>query len=117
MAKRVQRTRSASEIIDLAILENRSSEHLLYTIAVIAAYLAICWVAELPDLPVFMINVGAAKALLVRIITIAAMGGLGSHYWRIQRNRRREATGEVDDVAVGPVVSQMADLREQKVVS
>lgn len=90
---------------------------LVYTVAVIAAYLAICFVAALPDAPAFMIDATYTKALLVRVITIAAMGGLGSYYWRIQRSRRREAMGEVVDVAVGPAVSGMADLREQRVVS
>ena len=33
------------------------------------------------------------KLMIMRLITLAAMGGLGTYYWRIQRNRRREAAG------------------------
>jgi hypothetical protein len=32
-----------------------------------------------------------AKALLLRLATMAAIGGLGTFYWRIQRDRRRAA--------------------------
>jgi hypothetical protein len=31
------------------------------------------------------------KSLLLRLATMAAMGGLGTFYWRIQRDRRRAA--------------------------
>ena len=34
----------------------------------------------------------SAKVLVLRLVTMAAMGGLGTFYWRIQRNRRRTAT-------------------------
>jgi hypothetical protein len=34
-----------------------------------------------------------AKALTMRLITMAATAGLGSYYWRIQRTRRHEAAG------------------------
>lgn len=33
----------------------------------------------------------SAKVLVLRLVTMAAMGGLGTFYWRIQRNRRRTA--------------------------
>ena len=32
-----------------------------------------------------------AKVLTLRLVTLAAMGGLGTFYWRIQRDRRRAA--------------------------
>jgi hypothetical protein len=31
------------------------------------------------------------KVLMVRVLTLAAVGGLGTYYWRIQRDRRRAA--------------------------
>ena len=31
------------------------------------------------------------KVLLVRVITLAAMGALGTYYWRVERDRRRRA--------------------------
>ena len=34
-----------------------------------------------------------AEQVILRLITLGAMGGLGSFYWRIQRERRREAAG------------------------
>ena len=34
------------------------------------------------------------ETLLARLVTLGAMGGLGTYYWRIQRNRRRVAVGE-----------------------
>ena len=43
-------------------------------------------------------NVGTIKALLMRLITLAAMGGLGTYYWRIQRQRRREGQGQTPGV-------------------
>jgi hypothetical protein len=59
----------------------------LFTAATAAVYAVLC----LPDLT----SVTSAKILVLRLATIAAMGGLGSFYWRIQRRRRR-ALGVVD---------------------
>ena len=36
------------------------------------------------------VNVEAVKVLLFRVITLAAVGGLGTYYYRKQRERRRE---------------------------
>jgi hypothetical protein len=36
-------------------------------------------------------DVQLVKVLLVRVMTLAAVGGLGTYYWRIQRDRRRAA--------------------------
>ena len=36
-------------------------------------------------------SVVEAKMLLLRLVTMVAMGGLGTFYWRIQRDRRRAA--------------------------
>jgi hypothetical protein len=53
----------------------------IFTGATAAAYLAIC----APDVHAL----ADAKTLVLRLVTMAAMGGLGTFYWRIQRNRRR----------------------------
>jgi hypothetical protein len=34
--------------------------------------------------------------LFVRLITLGAVGGLGAFYWRIQRQRRRMASGKIE---------------------
>jgi hypothetical protein len=59
----------------------------LYTLLCLVAYSAVCLatdsaiVESVPDL----------KSLVMRLITIAAVGSLGTYYWRIQRDRRRAA--------------------------
>jgi hypothetical protein len=52
----------------------------------LAAYLAVCWLAD----PTFIVSstMGDWVTLLNRLITLAAMGGLGTFYWRIQRRGR-----------------------------
>jgi hypothetical protein len=52
-----------------------------YTGATVAIYAAVC----LPGLG----SLADAKVLVLRLVTMAAMGGLGTFYWRIQRDRRR----------------------------
>jgi hypothetical protein len=42
---------------------------------------------------------GDLKMLVVRLVTLAAMGGLGSLYWRIVR---RESRGEMSDETTTP---------------
>jgi len=37
----------------------------------------------------------SAKVLVLRLVTMAAMGGLGTYYWRIQRDRRRSPSGSL----------------------
>jgi hypothetical protein len=39
----------------------------------------------------WMADVQLVKVLFVRLLTLAAVGGLGTYYWRIQRDRRRAA--------------------------
>ena len=43
-------------------------------------------------------HVRTVKGLVMRLITLVAMGALGSYYWRIQRDRRRSAMIERPDV-------------------
>jgi hypothetical protein len=57
-----------------------------YTAITLAVYTAIC----LPDVS----SVGAVKVLAARAVTLAAMGGLGTFYWRVQRERGRDARDE-----------------------
>jgi hypothetical protein len=52
----------------------------------LAVYTAIC----LPDVT----SAGAVKVLAVRVVTLAAMAGLGTFYWRIQREGGRNVQDE-----------------------
>jgi hypothetical protein len=55
---------------------------LIFTACTAAVYTAIC----LPDVT----SITAAKVLVLRLATLAAMGGIGTFYWRIQRSRRHD---------------------------
>jgi hypothetical protein len=61
---------------------------LAYTALALVAYTAVCLLTG--D---FAGGAGEYKLLVMRLITIAATGGLGTYYWRIQRERRRAARG------------------------
>ena len=65
----------------------------IYTIVALLAYLIVCLVID----PSLVNNGPAFETLVMRLITMAAVGGLGTYYWRIQRNRRQaqEQTFEV----------------------
>lgn len=62
----------------------------LYTFATLVAYSLACFAAE----PQILGSQADVKTLVMRLITLAAMGGLGTYYWRIQRDRRRAAEGQ-----------------------
>ncbi len=83
-----------------------------YTLATLAIYTVACFLVN-PDIftkvPVLNdsgvivgmesgLNVRAVKVILMRLVTLAAMGGLGTYYWRVQRHRRRAAMGEIAEV-------------------
>jgi hypothetical protein len=53
---------------------------LIFTASVAVVYTVIC----LPDLT----SITSVKVLVLRLATLCAMGGIGTFYWRIQRNRR-----------------------------
>ena len=55
----------------------------VFTATTAAIYTVIC----LPDLT----SITAVKILVLRLVTMAAMGALGTFYWRIQRDRRAAA--------------------------
>ncbi len=56
-----------------------------YTTLAIGSYLLASFLAN----PGFLGDVTDVKTLVLRIITLAATGGLANYYWRIQRARRR----------------------------
>ena len=67
-----------------------------YTLVALAAYTGTCLVANASifTLPAEMgggLNVDAVEGLVARLIVLAAMGALGTYYWRVQRNRRHNA--------------------------
>ena len=53
--------------------------------------------------------VGTVKGLVMRLITLVAMGALGSYYWRIQRDRRRSAMTEALPSGTGEVLASRTD--------
>ena len=69
----------------------------LYTLAAIAAYVAVSTLA-----PGFDLSAEHVKTLLMRAITLAATGGLATYYWRIQRDRRRAVLGVSPTRATAP---------------
>ena len=58
----------------------------VYTILIIITYATVCIVTY----PTIVQNGPLLETLIMRLVTLAAVGGLGAYYWRIQRNRRRE---------------------------
>ncbi len=48
-------------------------------------------------------SIDTLKVLLMRLITLAAMGGLGTYYWRIQRDRRRASAESHSNQVDAPV--------------
>ena len=67
----------------------------VYTAVALAAYAGACFLGEIFAGGITFLNdVDTVKSLMVRLITLASMGGLGAYYWRIQRDRRRAAVGD-----------------------
>jgi hypothetical protein len=76
----------------------------VFTLAALGAYAAACFLSN-PGIFTYQgtplegtLNVIAAKGFVMRLITLAAMGGLGTYFWRVQRNRLRAAKGEHAEV-------------------
>ena len=66
-----------------------------YTLVALAAYAGACFLAS----PSIVTDTAVAanfdvETLVARLITLGAVGGLGTYYWRIQRNRRRATMGQ-----------------------
>ncbi len=59
----------------------------MYTVLVLATYLGACVLAQ----PSVVLNGADLKILVMRLITLAAVGGLSTFYWRMVRRRRYEA--------------------------
>ena len=64
----------------------RPSFTLVYTLVTLGVYAGVC---------VLFTTVGAfdAETLTARLITLGAMGALGTYYWRIQRRRSDASAG------------------------
>ena len=60
---------------------------LLYTSLALLSYVGAVFISD----PGFVLDAQGIELLITRLITFAAMGGLGTYYWRIQRQRRRLA--------------------------
>jgi hypothetical protein len=63
-----------------------------YTLLVGIAYSAACFMTN----PTFLSQVSDQKTLFQRLVIMAALTGIGTFYWRIERDRRRVAEkGEI----------------------
>jgi hypothetical protein len=60
---------------------------ILYTAVIVLGYTAVCLLTD----PHILTAVVDQKTLVQRLILLAAMEGVGTFYWRIQRDRRRAA--------------------------
>jgi hypothetical protein len=86
---------------------------LVFTVAALGAYAGASFLAEAfgdaENLLLLSSNgdiiQSAFESLVTRLITIGAMGVLGTYYWRIQRNRRRAATEKSVDAQEQPATS------------
>ena len=67
---------------------------LAYTGLALVAYTGACFLVD----PVFSSDADKAEGLVARLIALAAMGGLGTYFWRIQRNRRRKAASSLPEL-------------------
>ena len=56
-----------------------------FTILALGLYAWGCLLLE----PAILTDADRIEPLVMRLITLAALGGLGAYYWRIQRDRRR----------------------------
>ncbi len=59
-----------------------------FTALAVAAYSAACMVYR----PGLIESAGDTESLLTRVVVMAAIGGLGTYFWRVQRNRRVDVT-------------------------
>jgi hypothetical protein len=72
-----------------------------FTFAYTALGLALYVGAVVVSDPGFFLNLQDFELLITRLITFAAMGGLGTYYWRIQRQRRRLARNPQSQAPAG----------------
>jgi hypothetical protein len=69
-----------------------------YTLLALTAFFAANFVSD----PAFLISSADLKQFVMRVITLSAMSGLGTYYYRAQRDRRRVAISK-RRAAVTPV--------------
>jgi hypothetical protein len=60
-----------------------------YTGAALTLYVVACLAVD----PSVVGDAGDLKRLVIRLTTLAAVGGLATYYWRLQRERRRAGLG------------------------
>ena len=58
---------------------------LVFTVTALVSYVVACLIED----PAFVSNSMELERLVIRLITLASMGGLATYFWRIQRDRRR----------------------------
>ena len=64
----------------------------VYVLAAMVAYTVTCLVVDTQILDGSTVHMGRLEELVTRLIVIAAVGGLASFFWRVQRNRRRSGS-------------------------
>ncbi len=91
-------------VLSFAFVMPRKVE-ISYTVAAIAVYALAMFVlvdmTSVPGQPEYSSAVALQvnlKMLAVRVIALAAVGGLGNYFWRIQRARRRTALASASSV-------------------
>ena len=89
---------------------------LVFTVVTLGIYAGASILAEVPNIAVHAdkllllspngdVSQAAIEGLVTRLITLGAMGVLGTYYWRIQRNRRRAAAESPVDTHEQPATS------------
>jgi len=70
-------------------------DSIIYTLFTLVLYTAACFVTS----PALVLESIWLERLVIRLITMAAMGLLGAYYWRIQRSRMRtEVSPELEPI-------------------
>ncbi len=67
---------------------------LMYTAVALISYTGACLLAE----KAFINNPSELEHLVIRLITLASMGGLATTYWRIQRDQRHAVVNQVGNL-------------------
>ncbi len=74
-----------------------TSMYTFMALMALAAYAGACVLVDVhssTDLAsMSLADAGPLKVLITRLVTLGAMGGLGTYFWRVQRVRRRRALG------------------------
>ena len=75
-----------------------------YTVIALASYAVACLAVD----PQFIFESPDVKQFVMRMITLAAMTGLGTYYYRTQRERRREIQNRVSEQQPIPAILEPA---------